>query len=59
MSIQGANSKYMYDLLKRIFERSIPEAKNFNDLFMASIRKSFILSADLAHAISPNYGEYH
>ena len=57
-SLQGALSNFLMEVTKRIFERCVgtPEAE---ELYRASLRRSFLLSADLAHATNPNYADKH
>jgi len=49
-STHGAGSPIMNELVKRL---STP------DLFEIAIRKSFLVSADMAHAVHPNYASKH
>ncbi len=57
-SMQGALSTFLADLTKRIFYRTALSADN-DDLYAAAMRRSFLLSADLAHATNPNYADRH
>jgi aspartyl aminopeptidase len=52
---QGANSPYMAYVLERIV---LSLGKSREDYFRA-LAKSFMISADLAHAVHPNVGEKH
>lgn len=52
---QGANSPYMAYVLERIV---LSFGKSREDYFRA-LAKSFMISADLAHAVHPNVGEKH
>lgn len=52
---QGADSQ----LLSGILERIVMSMGGDREDFMRSISKSFIISADLAHAVHPNAGEKH
>lgn len=52
---QGADSNMLVDILERI---SISLGKNRED-FLRAISKSFIISADNAHAVHPNSPEKH
>lgn len=52
---QGADSNLLLNVLERII---VCLGKNREDFFRA-IAKSFIISADLAHAVHPNVGEKH
>eukprot|EP00826_Nyctotherus_ovalis_P037819 TRINITY_DN3485_c0_g5_i1.p1 TRINITY_DN3485_c0_g5~~TRINITY_DN3485_c0_g5_i1.p1 ORF type:complete len:370 (-),score=70.28 TRINITY_DN3485_c0_g5_i1:119-1228(-) len=57
-SMQGALSTYLATLSKRIFQRAA-NSPDSEELFNAALRRSFIVSADLAHAVNPNYASYH
>lgn len=57
-SLQGALSNYLTEVSKRIFERLAP-GPDSAELYWAALRRSFLLSADLAHAINPNYADKH
>lgn len=52
---QGADS----ELLASILERIVIALKGDREDYLRSLAKSFIISADLAHAVHPNYGEKH
>jgi len=47
----GAGSPIVNELIKRV--------TNSPELFEIAIRKSFLISADMAHAIHPNYSDKH
>ncbi|MEK7487382.1 MAG: M18 family aminopeptidase [Planctomycetota bacterium] len=54
-STHGANSTFLRDILERfIIRESYPQ-----EAYFRSIAKSFFVSADMAHAVHPNYEEYH
>jgi len=57
-SQQGALSIYLSELTKRIFSRAALSTDN-DELYTAALRRSFLLSADLAHATNPNYADKH
>lgn len=57
-SAQGAGSPVMQDAVQRI-SAALNGGNISPDLYNASIRKSFILSIDQAHAIHPNYANKH
>ena len=57
-SMQGALSNFLADVSKRIFYRTTLSS-DAEDLYCAALRRSFLLSADLAHAINPNYADKH
>jgi aspartyl aminopeptidase len=57
-SAQGAGSPVMQDAVQRI-SAALNGGNTSPDLYNASIRKSFILSIDQAHAIHPNYANKH
>ncbi|MGL5616211.1 MAG: M18 family aminopeptidase, partial [Sarcina sp.] len=52
---QGAGSPFFHELLERIV---IAMGESREDYFRA-VANSFLISADLAHAVHPNYGEKH
>lgn len=59
---QGADSNVLLAILRRLSVISSGDLLNNEDLFTAfdrSMSRSFLLSADMAHAIHPNYGEKH
>ena len=57
-SAQGADSNMLIEVTQRIFEQI--QCKNYtNEDYYRSIRKSFMISADMAHAVHPNYPEKH
>ena len=54
-SAQGAGSPVMSEAISRVlgcFDQS-------SEMLLVTIRKSFLISADVAHAIHPNYPEKH
>jgi aspartyl aminopeptidase len=51
---QGADSTFLYDILKRI---NFSLGKNEND-YLRALANSFMLSADNAHAVHPNHPEH-
>jgi len=53
-SAQGADSNMAVEATTRIFESLSPKQGNQSDYYRA-IRQSFLISADMAHAIHPNY----
>jgi len=58
-SMQGALSTYLATVSKRIFQRATVDCPDTEEFYNAALRRSFIFSADLAHAINPNYASYH
>lgn len=58
-SAQGADSIVFANTLQRIFSTVITEEKIEKDSFLSACKRSFALSADLAHATHPNYEEKH
>jgi aspartyl aminopeptidase len=60
LSFQGADSEFFGKNLERIFrtiQRSSEEQISSEDDFLACCARSFVLSADMAHAFHPNYSE--
>ena len=60
VSAQGAGSPVMVEAVQRI-STSLSENSQSRDpdLHASAVRKSFILSADMAHAVHPNYASKH
>jgi aspartyl aminopeptidase len=56
-SAQGADSNMAAEITQRIFESLNPTLR-MSDYYRA-IRRSFLLSADMAHGLHPNYSEKH
>lgn len=57
-SMNGAGSQLMGEAIRRI-ATALNGGSDNQDLYAASIRKSFILSIDQAHAVHPNYASKH
>ena len=55
-SAQGADSNMAVEITQRIFGALTPFDQ---ELYYQAIHKSFLLSADMAHAVHPNYSEKH
>lgn len=55
-SAQGAASPFLRDLLERI---TLAHSDGRRDSFHRAIRHSFLVSADMAHAVHPNYASMH
>jgi len=55
LSKQGAQSGFYNHVLQRL----VLAANNDYDLYIRTLYKSFMISADMAHAIHPNYAEMH
>jgi aspartyl aminopeptidase len=55
-SAQGAGSPFLRDLLARIVEATAPEEPA---ALARAIARSLLISADMAHAVHPNYAEKH
>ena len=61
LSCQGADSEFFGKNLFRIFttiEKDNDEISTY-DRFLASCARSFVLSADMAHGLHPNYADKH
>jgi aspartyl aminopeptidase len=54
-SAQGAGSPFLKDVLERL----TLESDNPRETFFRSMANSFFISADMAHAVHPNYSEKH
>nr|MBC8282281.1 M18 family aminopeptidase [Nitrospinota bacterium] len=54
-SAQGAGSPFLKDVLERL----TLESNNPRETFFRSMANSFFISADMAHAVHPNYPEKH
>jgi aspartyl aminopeptidase len=54
-SPQGAESPFLSDLLERIAAAT----GEGSDAYPRSLARSFLVSADMAHAVHPNYAEKH
>ena len=54
-SAQGAGSPFLKDVLERL----TLESDNPRETFFRSMANSFFISADMAHAVHPNYAEKH
>ena len=59
LTYQGADSNFFLMHLKRIFSQSLNITKTpfSEDLYLRFMAKSYVISADLAHAYNPNYSE--
>jgi aspartyl aminopeptidase len=55
-SAQGAASPFLRDLLERIV---VAHSDGRPDAFHRAIRHSFLVSADMAHSVHPNYAALH
>ena len=56
-SAQGADSNMIVETTERIFE-TLGKSHTKEDYYRA-IHKSYFVSADMAHAVHPNYPERH
>jgi len=60
-SYNGAGSTILKDCIYRVTESFISEEQNkeYESLFSRALRNSFLVSADMAHAVHPNYSSKH
>ena len=56
-SATGADSSIVCDLMARLLYGT--KADSTQEDYLRTVRKSFFVSADMAHAIHPNYPEKH
>lgn len=56
-SATGADSEIVSEIMERILAGTKPDTTR-EDLFR-TVKKSFFISADMAHAVHPNYSEKH
>jgi len=57
-SAQGASSNIINQALERIFKLMSGDLKN-SDGYEKMVQKSFVISADMAHGLHPNYSDKH
>lgn len=57
-SSQGAGSNIIFQTLTRIY-KLLGDNAVAKDNFEKTIQKSFIISADMAHGLHPNYSDKH
>ncbi|UPQ99044.1 aminopeptidase I zinc metalloprotease [Chloropicon primus] len=58
-SAPGAGSTMASDLVKRVTTACCKSESGKSQLLEIALQKSFLLSADMAHAIHPNYADKH
>jgi len=54
---QGADSNMLQEFTMRVFQELRPDDKK--DEYFRAIHRSLLVSADMAHAVHPNYSEKH
>ena len=57
-SAQGAGSNIIMQSLRRIYDL-LCEKETAKDNFYKTMQRSFLISADMAHGIHPNYSDKH
>jgi len=57
ISATGANSCLVSDFMTRVLYNTRPESSQED--YFRTVRKSYFVSADMAHAVHPNYTEKH
>lgn len=55
-SAQGAHSTFLRDVLARVARATAPE---YGDALQRAVARSLLISADMAHAVHPNYADKH
>lgn len=58
-STGGANSELLPDVLKRIIHTLATDKSAQFELFKRASARSYFISADMGHAVHPNYSEYY
>lgn len=58
-SAQGADSNMAAEITQRIFESLSQNSPMSMSEYYRAIRQSFLVSADMAHGVHPNYSEKH
>lgn len=58
-STGGANSELLPDVLKRIIYTLATDKSAQFELYKRAAARSFFISADMGHAVHPNYSEYY
>ncbi|XP_021887853.1 probable aspartyl aminopeptidase [Carica papaya] len=57
-SFQGAGAPIMFQAMRRIIS-SLAREQVYENTFDRAIRQSFLVSADMAHGVHPNFAEKH
>lgn len=58
-SLQGAQGTFVRDVLSRIATTHPAAGRNAQEEIGRTLARSLLVSADMAHAVHPNYAEYH
>ena len=60
-SVQGAASNFLCEVTKRISERlcEVDPKLPVNEIYQTILRRSYMISADTAHVVHPNWPEIH
>eukprot|EP00002_Diphylleia_rotans_P007586 TRINITY_DN1723_c0_g1_i1.p1 TRINITY_DN1723_c0_g1~~TRINITY_DN1723_c0_g1_i1.p1 ORF type:complete len:476 (-),score=105.93 TRINITY_DN1723_c0_g1_i1:179-1606(-) len=57
-SFQGADSNFLQQIMSRI-ATNFSSTKTVQEVLGMTLQRSFLMSADVAHAVHPNYSEKH
>ena len=58
-TLQGAGGTFLYDVLQRISAARAEKGSSSEEAFHRARAQSLLISADMAHAVHPNYADLH